>query len=367
MGQVDPDLAQFLAAGRVGSASSCTLSESSESRRGSSGLRALDPALAAADHVVVVEEELAALEVAADPTQRRESTAARAGRHREPEVQAELGVVLPSPVDEPGDEIRLRWPGPAAVELRRVRVLGRVPLDPSPRDGVVHRSRDDGVNPPHRAGAHRLAPVRSAARRAAVVATVDQRALLHPVLDKRTPVAQGAAAAQVGVQPVEDVDAVLQLPQRHVAERRLQRAPDVALVRLTRRELVVGDLHPAVKVCERRGLIGHAFGLDLRDEPGLRLLGCSAGRVRLLDVGLAARDRVLAGVDDRAEATLEGLDVPGRHGRKVARDHDGFQGEFHGPRSGTGSYRSITVKTCSFAGAALGSRTPDLRITSASL
>jgi hypothetical protein len=45
------------------------------------------------------------------------------------------------------------------------------------------------------------------------------------VLEEGPAVTQHVAAAQMGVEPVEDVDPVLQLPQGHLAERRLQRAP----------------------------------------------------------------------------------------------------------------------------------------------
>ncbi|MGP3926122.1 hypothetical protein [Streptomyces sp. 8N616] len=69
---------------------------------------------------------------------------------------------------------------------------------------------------------------------------------LRAVLDEGFAVAQQRAAAQVHVHPVEEVDAVLQFAERLIAEGRVDRARDVALVGLPGRQLEVGLLEPAL-------------------------------------------------------------------------------------------------------------------------
>ncbi len=101
------------------------------------GLRALDPADTLADDVVVVDEQLASLEVAAGPAKRSELAAPRAGRDSEPEVQAELGVSHPRLVDQLGDQSRFRGHRAPPGELGEVCVQGRVALDPTPGDRVA--------------------------------------------------------------------------------------------------------------------------------------------------------------------------------------------------------------------------------------
>ena len=54
------------------------------------------------------------------------------------------------------------------------------------------------------------------------------------MLGEGAAVAELVAAAQVGVQPVEKVDPMLQLAERHIPESRIQRASDVAGRRLGR-------------------------------------------------------------------------------------------------------------------------------------
>ena len=71
--------------------------------------------------------------------------------------------------------------------------------------------------------------------------------LMAAMVDLEASVAQGGTAAEVGVEPVEDVDAVLELAQLAVAERRLERPADVALIRDAGAQLVVRDLNPAVE------------------------------------------------------------------------------------------------------------------------
>jgi hypothetical protein len=89
---------------------------------------------------------------------------------------------------------------------------------------------------------------------------------------------QGGTAAEVGVEPVEDVDSVLELAQLDLAERRLERPADVALIRDAGAQLVVRDLNPAVEQVRDRGRpVRDPFGLDLGDQPVLGALGRLAG------------------------------------------------------------------------------------------
>jgi hypothetical protein len=151
--------------------------------------------------------------------------------------------------------------------------------------------------------------------------------LAQAVLDEGPAIAQRIAAPQVGVQPVEQVHPVLKLAEGHVPERRLERSADadVALVRLPCGQLVVGDLDPAVEeVRDGRGLVGDPLRLELSDQADLRGLRRLTDRMGLLEVGLPPRDGVRARVDDRAEPTLEGLDLAGQHAGTPAPQANGF-------------------------------------------
>jgi hypothetical protein len=123
-------------------------------------------------------------------------------------------------------------------------------------------------------------------------------------------VAQPIAAAQVRVEPVEDVDPVLQLAKRHVAECRLKGAPDVADRSGRRAQLVVDDLRPPVEQHpDRRMLVGVLVRLDLREESvsiGFGVTAISAGLAA--EVLLAAGDRISSSEHTGSEPGPQRLD-----------------------------------------------------------
>jgi hypothetical protein len=68
---------------------------------------------------------------------------------------------------------------------------------------------------------------------------------------------------------------------------------------------VIGDLYPPIKeVPERCDLVRNPLRFHLRDEPVSRPLGRLPRRMRLLEIGLQARDGVLTCVNDRAKPRL---------------------------------------------------------------
>ena len=199
------------------------------------GLRALEPALAAADDIVRREPQEASVERDVGPPQRHQLATSGAARHGQPEEHRQLFIGGRGGVEQLGDLLGARRKGSTSRQLRPVRVVGRVPLDPAPRHGVVQWSREDRVHPPHRTRRHRTAHVWTVSR-----SFVDG-------LARRAGVAGPITAAQVRVEPVEDVDPVLQLTQRHVAESGSDRPTDVAGRRRCRAQLVVDDLRPPVE------------------------------------------------------------------------------------------------------------------------
>jgi hypothetical protein len=118
------------------------------------------------------------------------------------------------------------------------------------------------------------------------------------------------APAQVRVEPIDQVDAVLQLAQRHVAQGRAQGAPDVAGGRLGGAELVVDGLHPAVQQGAHRGRqVGLPLGVDLVDQSTAVPLGLRTISADLPpEVGLPAGERVLARYT-RARKPLRGVSI----------------------------------------------------------
>ena len=129
------------------------------------------------------------------------------------------------------------------------------------------------MHPSNRAGRHRSADM-------------GRRVVTGPA------VAQLVAPAEVGVEAVEDVDAVLELAQGHVPERWPDRAPDVASCRLSGGQLVVDDLDPPVEQMGDGGVLARAaLGLDVRDQAfgvGLRVAAMLAALAP--QVGLLAGD-----------------------------------------------------------------------------
>ena len=81
-------------------------------------------------------------------------------------------------------------------------------------------------------------------------------------------VAKDVAAAQVRVETVKDVDAVLQLPQGHVAKGGPQRPPNVPNVGFRSTQLVIDDVHPPVgEDADRRMMVRQPVGLHLSKKP----------------------------------------------------------------------------------------------------
>jgi hypothetical protein len=181
------------------------------------------------------------------------------------------------------------------------------------------------VDAAHRPGRHPLAPMPRAVRLGAVVGT---RA---PVLQIRPTVTQGVAAPKVRVQPVDDVDAVLQLAQRDVAHRWLQAPTDIAGRRLGCAELVVHDLHPPRQQQQDGGaLVGQRVDVGVGQQAPAVRLGLVAS-----PPGLTAQVRLMPDVMPACP--------PQRSWRRRKRP-----------------------STCGILGAACGNRTHDLRITRAS-
>jgi hypothetical protein len=134
-------------------------------------------------------------------------------------------------------------------------------------------------------------------------------------------VAEDVAAAQVRVETVKDVDAVLQLPQGHVAKGGLQRPPNVPNVGFRSTQLVIDDLHPPVEEnADRRVMVRQPVGFHLSKKP----LGVGLGVPTVApgfpaQVGLLAGERVLPGVHAGAEARAQHLDGSPRHDVTVGR------------------------------------------------
>ena len=102
---------------------------------------------------------------------------------------------------------------------------------------------------------------------------------VRPVVDHGPAVAELGALAQVVVQLIQDVHAVLELPHRVLADRGLQLLLDVAAVRHGGAQLVVRDLHPLVEqVRDGRRAVGRPLALRLLEK--LRLVGYGVFVVR---------------------------------------------------------------------------------------
>jgi hypothetical protein len=72
----------------------------------------------------------------------------------------------------------------------------------------------------------------------------------------------------VHIEPVQDVDPVLKLAQRHVTQRRVDHPPDEAGRRVAGGQSVVGDFHPAPdQRFNGRRLDRMILGLDLGEHP----------------------------------------------------------------------------------------------------
>jgi len=91
------------------------------------------------------------------------------------------------------------------------------------------------------------------------------------------------------------------------------------------RQLMIGDLEPtSEEVVERGALVGNPIGFDLGHEALLGLHGQIPGRMSLLQVALAACDRVLTCIYDGPEPALEDFDMSGRHDREGRPDTPGI-------------------------------------------
>jgi hypothetical protein len=121
----------------------------------------LDPA-SLLDDVVGGDPDLLSSEVEPVLPQRADFAAAGSGRDRDPQVQAELLVLGPDEIEQPGGQLgggRVRL---ALTGMRRPGVLRDVALGPLVADGQVQRRGDDRVDPQDRRGLHRPARVRPA-------------------------------------------------------------------------------------------------------------------------------------------------------------------------------------------------------------
>ncbi|MDT7708089.1 MAG: hypothetical protein QOG20_3696 [Pseudonocardiales bacterium] len=242
------------------------------------------------------QREHACREVHVRPPQRTQLATPRAGRHRQPDQCAPVGV-LPRLLDDPGDLLRSRRPRVGPRRRRRRRLRDRVHAYPPPAHALRVGAAEQEVDVADRRGGQRLALVRVAA----LVAHVFPG---RPVVGPPPVGAVRAAAAQLGVEgvqhlgvhpaglqtPDERPDVLLQVARVHA----MGGAADVERLQMAVEQLVEGRVRARVPAL-----------VDLVEQPGPRGLGL-AGRLRarrddLHEHVALARDRILTGVDTDAQ------------------------------------------------------------------
>lgn len=118
------------------------------------------------------------------------------------------------------------------------------------------------------------------------------------VFDVRFPVAAVAALPQLRVELLQSLR--LDLRDRNVAQRWLDRALDVSAVSVDRRLLAFMDFEPGIDRVPERCLRGCAALLvDLRQEAGPDLGDLLLVARRLAEIGIFARDRVDSRVNEQ--------------------------------------------------------------------
>ena len=293
-------------------------------------------------------------EVDVGPPDRAQLPAPRPGDQQQPQPQRQVGPVrlggLQQPHRVPG---RGRVPviagGPGAGGQVRGVAVHPPPLD---RDG--ERPVQDRVDLVDRRRRGALAPVGHAPLVALVVrlAVGPAPALAgRPVVYQARPAsAQPAAPAQLGVQLVEHLDAVLDLAQLQPAEHRADDPLDVALVVDRGDQLELGDAQPAVdQVADGGpGLRGPAVS-DLVGQGRPAALGLLFGAGGVIGVPVTLGDRVPADRDGDLVPVPVPADVPsgcshgiqtqpigrfiGKGGAKILAGHAYVDTRYKGKRS----------------------------------
>ena len=119
------------------------------------------------------------------------------------------------------------------------------------------------------------------------------------------------AATQRGIQAVEQVRALLDFTDLHLAEHRPDGALDVPLVHAARGEVEVGHLkHLVEQLAELRLGLGLPPGRYLSDEPVSDRLRLLVGRGLLVQVPVTLCYRILADRDSHLVAGTVRADVP---------------------------------------------------------
>jgi hypothetical protein len=95
---------------------------------------------------------------------------------------------------------------------------------------------------------------------------------------------------------------------------------------------MIGDLEPpSEEMVERGALVGNSIDFDLGNEALLGLHDQIPGRMSLLQVALAACDRILTCINDGPEPLLRTSTCPVAMSAKVDPTHQGFHKGFHDP------------------------------------
>lgn len=161
------------------------------------------------------------------------------------------------------------------------------------------------------AAVRRVAGCRGPTRRATMFHDAALMVALDAVLDPRATVTADSAAAQLGVERIQNVgrDAA----DRLVTERRVEVHPRVVLVALARRLLDVEHPQPRVHRNAEAGFgLRRPLVVNLGTEPAQDLLDLGLGLGRAGEPDLLAGDGVQTGVDQHSEGTSTLADVSAR-------------------------------------------------------
>ena len=217
-------------------------------------------------------------------------------------------------------------------------------------------SADDRMDLPHRGRGERLADVRDAPRRRAVVLAVDT------VLDGGTPTAALPTPTELAVEALQGQCAQLVGSDR--PESRSDCSVDVADVGPAGRVLQLDRVQPLIKdVGESDGRRRRALPVDLREQPGQRLLGASLCRAIGTRNGLAAvyppaGDRVVTG-EHRTRSASPRRSIRPRF--RLALSSPGTPLRLLAPKAAPRREFSIFISACALIrGGAGGVRTHDL-------
>jgi hypothetical protein len=256
------------------------------------GLGVLFPGVRAVLGDAVLQRQDCACLVDVGPAQAAQLTAAGAGGHGQPDQRTEVGVLPGIGHDARGlvgrGRPRVGWGSGRWLGLR-----GRIDGDPFPAHGALVGAADDEVDLADGPGRQRRADMPPAA----AVASVGP---VGAVIDRTAPAAMVAAAAQLGIERVQDVRvdrADLLMP-----DQRPDVLVDIAAVGRQRGAFGFDHLQVAVEqLVQRRAGPWVPLLPDLGEHPSQRRVGqvtrLRASRNDLGEVAAALGDRVTADVD----------------------------------------------------------------------